>query len=39
VADLRALDHRRDLARAKQGHGRDHHPPAFSTPSHAANIV
>ena len=25
VADLRALDHRRDLARAKQRHGRDHH--------------
>ena len=26
VADLRALDHRRDLAGAKQRHGRDHHP-------------
>ena len=25
VADLRALDHRRDLARAQQRHGRDHH--------------
>ena len=25
VGDLRALDHRRDLARAKQRHGRDHH--------------
>src|SRR4051812_12857306 len=25
VTDLRALDHRRDLARAKQGHGRDDH--------------
>ena len=26
VADLRALDDRRDLARAEQRHGRDHHP-------------
>jgi hypothetical protein len=26
VADLSALDHRRDLARAKQGHGRDRDP-------------
>ena len=25
VADLRAFDHRRDLARAEQRHGRDHH--------------